>query len=58
MLSVGYIVIISVGMCDIDIRFVRYFVLCNFIMYGFDWFKIFVVKLKKKIYLIMYCGIF
>lgn len=51
MLSVGYIVIISVGMCDIDIRFVRYFVLCNFIIYGFDGFKIFVVvKLNKNIF--------
>lgn len=44
-------VIISVGMCDIDIRFVRYFVLCNFIMYRFNGFKVFVVvKLKKNIF--------
>lgn len=49
MLSVGHTVTTSVGMCDIDIRPVRYSVLCNFIMHGFDWFKIFVVvKLKKN----------
>lgn len=49
MLSVGHTVTTSVGMCDIDIRPVRYSVLCNFIMHGFDGFKIFVfVKLKKK----------
>lgn len=49
MLSVGHTVTTSVGMCDIDIRPVRYSVLCNFIIHGFDGFKIFVVvKLKKN----------
>lgn len=48
MLSVGHTVTTSVGMCDIDIRPVRYSVIYNFIIHGFDGFKIFVVKLKKN----------
>lgn len=65
MLSVGHTVTTSVGMCDIDIRPVRYSVLCNFFMHGFDGFKMSVIlkkscyyKVKKKLHSAMYFGNF
>lgn len=46
MLSVGHTVTTSVGMCDIDIRPVRYSVLCNLDLMGSKYLSL--LKLKKK----------